>query len=160
MVEKLISFFFQILVWGGISKRGVTPLVIFNGMMDSTFYQGILNGYLIPFINTTFADHHRFQQDNDPKHVSRSTKLFMQERGINWWETPPESPDLNPIENVWHELKYHIRKFVKPSNQEELIAGVSDFWDKLTPERCCRYINHIHKVLPVVVTKWGNASGY
>ena len=48
---------------------------------------------------------HRFMQDNDPKHTSRRAAAFFAERGINWWKTPPESPDANPIENLWHELK-------------------------------------------------------
>ena len=44
-------------------------------------------------------------QDNDPKHASRVAKAFLAENGVNWWQTPPESPDTNPIENLWHELK-------------------------------------------------------
>ena len=32
----------------------------------------------------------------------------MRENGINWWKTPVESPDLNPIENLWLELKEYI----------------------------------------------------
>ena len=31
--------------------------------------------------------------------------IYFESRGINWWKTPPESPDANPIENLWHELK-------------------------------------------------------
>ena len=59
-------------VWGGISKRGPTKLIIFEGIMDAEFYVSeiLLNG-LLPFIRDTFPDSHRFQQDNDPKHTSR-----------------------------------------------------------------------------------------
>ena len=49
-------------------------------------------------------------QDNDPKHTSRAAKAFFDQNGVNWWHTPPKSPDANPIENLWHELKvseYH-----------------------------------------------------
>ena len=37
-------------------------------------------------------------------------RLFFATNGIDWWKTPPESPDLNPIENLWHELKEYIRR--------------------------------------------------
>jgi transposase len=40
----------------------------------------------------------------------------------------PESPDLNPIENLWHELKEYLRREVKPSTKKELIDGINQFW--------------------------------
>ena len=42
-------------------------------------------------------------QDNDPKHTSRRAATFFEEEGVHWWRTPPESPDMNPIENLWHD---------------------------------------------------------
>ena len=73
---------------------------------------------LVPFINKTLPDH-RFMQDNDPKHTSRRAQAFLEEKRINWWRTPPESPDLNPIEDLWHELKFYLETKVKPTNKEE-----------------------------------------
>ena len=45
--------------------------------------------------------------DNDPKHTSHSTKRFMILNNINHFETPPQSPDLMPIEMVSF-FKYFI----------------------------------------------------
>jgi len=84
----------------------------------------------------------------------------MESSGINWWPTPPESPDMNPIENLWSELKGHIRRHVKPNNKEELISGIRSFWETVTVAKCHRYINHLQKVLPAVVEREGRASGY
>ena len=44
-------------------------------------------------------------QDNDPKHTSKYAKKWMEAHDIKWYTTPAESPDLNPIELIWHELK-------------------------------------------------------
>ncbi len=47
--------------------------------------------------------------DNDPKHTSKKAAVVITQEGVNWWKTPAESPDSNPIENLWHELKEYIR---------------------------------------------------
>ena len=92
-------------VWAGISCKGATGVCIFDGIMDAPMYTRILENYLKPFIRDVYPTGHRFMQDNDPKHTSRHTQQFFVEHSINWWKTPPESPDANPIENLWHELK-------------------------------------------------------
>ena len=78
---------------------------------------------------------------------------FIQDNNINYWPTPAESPDMNSIENLWHELKHFLRTVVKYTNKEELVAGIQGFWDTVKPERCRRYISHLKKVLPAVVER-------
>ena len=147
-------------VWAGISKRGATRVCIFEGKMDADFYLKILKHYLLPFIESEFPSTHRFMQDNDPKHTSRKAKAFFAQHDVNSWPTPPESPDLNPIENVWHEMKEYLRREVKPKTKEQLIEGIEQFWSTFDAPKCCRYINHLHKVIPQVIDCVGCAGGY
>ncbi len=152
---------YKVSVWAGISKRGASKILTFEGIMEKTFFcEDILQKTLKPFIDERFPDGHRFMQDNDPKHTSILARETMEKEGINWWKTPAESPDLNPIENFWHELKNHLRMEVKPRTAGELLKGIQDFWLKLTPIRCCRYIHHIQRVLPVVIEREGKATGF
>ena len=72
--------------------------------MDRFLFTQILDTTLVPFIQEKFPISYRFMQDNDPKHTSHFASDFIVENEINWWKTPAESPDLNPIENLWHEL--------------------------------------------------------
>lgn len=145
------------MVWGGISKRGATGCQIFEGIMKAPFYtQSILGEKLLPFIRQVYPNSHRFQQDNDPKHTSRLAQQFMEENGINWWRTPPESPDLNPIEKLWKELKDYVSNV---RSKEELIGKIEEFWEGLTPERCQDYINHIHETMEKVIQADGGPSG-
>lgn len=147
-------------VWAGISKKGPTPIIIFEGIMDADLYIEILQQGLLGFIHNTFPDSHRLMQDNDPKHTSKKAGKFFEDEGINWWKTPPESPDMNPIENLWHELKEFIRREVKPHSKSELISGITQFWDTVCAAKCCKYIYHLRKVIPKVIAVNGAATGY
>lgn len=149
-------------VWAGISKKGATQVCIFEGIMAAPLYCEILQQTLIPFIQECFPppSTHRFMQDNDPKHTSRAAQQFFLDSGINWWKTPAESPDMNPIENLWHELKEHIRREIKPTTKQELVDGINHFWETVDIHKCRRYINHLRKVLPKVIELNGEATGY
>ena len=96
-------------VWAGIAWNGPTDICIFEGRMNASLYVEILRKTLLPTVRSPrYITGHRFLQDNDPKHTSRAAQQFFEENGINWWKTPPESPDANPMENLWHELKVRM----------------------------------------------------
>ena len=126
----------KIHVWGGISKRGATKIVMFTGIMDAPRLKQILEVGLLPFIQEVYPDGHRLYQDNDPKHTSLSVSDFFEEHGVVWWPTPPESPDLNPIKLIWESLKQYLRNTFKPNNLDELKQGIQQFWNSLMPEVC------------------------
>ena len=147
-------------VWAAISKKGKSGICIFEGCMDAVGYVSILEQTLLPMIEKLYPNGHRFVQDNDPKHTSTRAQQFFNDKGINWWCMPPESPDCNPIENMWHELKEFIRREVKPRTKDELVQGIAAFWESVDTAKCCKYINHLSKVLPKVIECEGGPTGY
>ena len=87
-------------------------------------------------------------------------KEFFDENSVNWWKTVAESPDLNPIENLWHELKEFNRRTVKPRGKEELVNGIKQFWKTVTVQKCTKCICHLRKVIPKVIEVGGEPTGY
>ena len=71
-----------------------------------------------------------------------------------------ESLDFNPIENLWHELKEYIRRVAKPKTKDELVNGITAFWNTVDKQKCTKHIRHLGKVLPKVIEMEGAATGY
>ena len=151
---------YKVHLWGGISKRGATPIVIFTGILTATRFCELIEAGLLPFIQQVYPRGHRFQQDNDPKHSSKYAQEYLAAHHVTWWKTPPESPDLNPIENIWGSMKSFLRNVHKPRDEESLVSGIKAFWRTLTPSICTKYIRHLHTVIPSVITVNGRPSGY
>ena len=142
-------------IWGGISSRGATRVIMFSGIMDAEKLKSIFRAGLLPFIQEKSPDGHKLFQDQDPKHASSAIEEFFERNNVEWWPSPPESPDLNPIENVWGSMKQYLRTAYKPKNLEELKPGIERFWITLTPDVCKRYIGHLQKVMPKIVELQG-----
>ena len=128
--------------------------------MNAPLYVDIIRVGLLPFIRDKFPESHRFMQDNDPKHCSILARNFFEDNGINWWKTVPESPDLNPIKNLWHKLKEFVRREVKPTTKQQLIDGIKLVWSTVDSVKCTKYIRHLRKVVPKVIEVLGEPTGY
>jgi len=93
---------------------------------------------------------------NTPQKLQKSSWRIT--RLATWWKTVAESPDLNPIENLWHKLKEFIRREVKQMTKDELIN--ERFWRTVDVAKCTKYIRHLRKVIPKVIECHGEPTGY
>ena len=91
------------------------------------------------------------QQDNNPKHTSRSTKEWLKQKKDNVLEWPSQSPDLNPKEMLWKDLK-HVVHVEKPTNIPELRLFCKEERAKILPSRCAELINSYWKCFVEVIS--------
>ncbi len=99
------------------------------------------------------------KQDNDLKHTSKSTSEWLKKIKIKVLEWISQSPDLNPIEMLWLDLKQSIHA-LKPSSVAELKQFCKEEWAKIPPQRCKRLIGSYRKHLIAVVAAKGGTTSY
>uniref|UniRef100_A0A803JW23 Tc1-like transposase DDE domain-containing protein n=1 Tax=Xenopus tropicalis TaxID=8364 RepID=A0A803JW23_XENTR len=150
----------SVMVWGCFAASGPGRLAVIDGTMNSTVYQKILKENVRPSVRQLKLKRSWvLQQDNDPKHTSKSTSEWLKKNKMKTLEWPSQSPDLNPIEMLWHDLKKagHARK---PSNKAELQQFCKDEWAKIPPERCKRLAASYRKRLIAVIAAKGGPTSY
>ena len=89
---------FSVMFWGCFSKRGLGPLIALEGSMNSEKYVELLEVALKPELEEAGVPM-IFMQDNAPCHTSKLVSDYLGNFDITVLEWPPQSPDLNPIEN-------------------------------------------------------------
>ncbi len=84
-------------------------------------------------------------------------KGVLKKKHIKVLEWPSQSPDLNPIDNLWRELKLRVAKH-QPRNLNDLERICKEEWDKIPPEMCANLVTNYKKRLTSVICNKGFAT--
>lgn len=167
IVEDTRSSRTSISVWGIISSRGLGPLVLVQGRMNSEQYcRRIIRGEVVQYMDAN--PDLLYQQDNASIHRSRYTQDFIRRCGfplLNGW--PAKSPDLSLIENVWHDLKREldgkIEDITGRDKKGQLFDKVSEAWDILRnkgPEAVINLYDSMPRRIKWVIDHDGGPTPY
>ena len=126
----------RLMVWGAITHDEMLNLVVIDGRLNKQKYiSTILEPMVLPYRNR--HPNMIFQQDNAPSHTANVVKEWIQTNNIEVPQWPPQSPDLNIIENLWNILKDEIGPLnhIGPNDTQQLIQLVNATWERIKTEK-------------------------
>ena len=134
--------------------------VLVDGNIDSQGYSSMLEEHLEASKGMCGLDDTMwFQQDNAPAHSSKTTKGFLASKGVRTLPWPPQSPDMNPIENLWSLIKNELRGKKFP-NKKALWNAVQDVWYNIPTSKVQRIIESMPRRLFALRKANGCNTGY
>ena len=119
----------SVMVWSVINYLGTGRLYIVQGTMRQDQYRKVLKERLLPQLDEWFPRRQDaiFMHDGAPCHKAKSITAFLNSQNIKILDWPGNSPDMNPIENVWELLKREMSK--NPiTTKTELIERLIHVW--------------------------------
>ena len=158
-IAPTVKFPKSIMVWGCFTASGPKKIVFIEGTMDSKKYMAMLEEFLSNDIDLDL-NNKLFQQYNAPCHTSGAMKKWFERKKINVLEWPGNSPDLNPIENLWALMK---RKLIKkcPSNITDLKEKICEIWhNEITPYVTNNLIKSMQTRINEVIKNKGYYTNY
>ena len=111
---------------GVISTVGVGPIVHFHGNINASVYKELLRWHALPHLHKGTVETPIFMQDNTPCHKAKTVSSFLAGEGIAFMKWPPQSPGMNPLENVW--------KIIGKKAQNRNPQNIDDLWGFLKEE--------------------------
>ena len=151
----------SIMVWGSFSASGRGNLWFLpqNTTMRAANYRTVLQERLLPMMNIRQTS--IFMHDGAPCHTAKSVKRWLQGQSVTvlspWLGN---SPDLNPLENLWYILKRRVAQY-NPTSLQHLRQIIRDVWCReIDPEMCKRLVHSMPKRVRQVLKNKGGPTKY
>jgi len=153
----------SVMFWACFSFFGLGPIVSLSGRVNGAAYRETLATYAIPTVQAQERQTKKkifFQEDNAPAHTATVARSFLSQR-VKLLPWPAQSPDLNPIENLWSIIEDGIRKRnPQPSNLKQLEKMVKEEWNAIPRDIYRNLIASMPRRIEAVISAKGGPTKY
>ena len=132
---------------GILSVNGILDTFITSDNVNAEVFQEFVEKSLIrhvmPF--NGYNPHSIVILDNASIHHTDAVVNLLQSIGVLVHFLPPYCPDLNPIEEAFSKVKYHLKaneSAIQASRDNELEDFILSAFLSITPYDCCQWIHH------------------
>jgi hypothetical protein len=147
-------------IWGCFTSQGVGELRIFDDNMDTRLYTDTMQQYMKPCALRLWPNGEWFYlHDNSSYHGSYRSRTWFHNNGVDLIELPPHSPDLNPIENLWADLKRRI-ELRNARDISELKKFITEEWKNTSPLFCSNLVDSMRDRMRAIVAASGFKTRY
>ncbi len=147
-------------LWGCFCADGLGHAELYEGTLDARRYQSILALNLVKSAHTFWPrGQWWYQQDNASPHTAGTSRAWFHNHGIDIIDFPPWSSDLNPIENLWNDLKRRVYAH-HPQTMEELEHFIVAEWQATELIFCSRVCLSVPQRLQLVLANKGHKIKY
>ena len=183
LIVKFKGGHIGIMVWACFSYDHLSRLVIFpKGGIGSEEYIMALEDTLLPFIKSLFpetnngdtitvidSNQYIFMQDNASCHTSKQSQRFFASKQIPVMDWPANSPDLNPLENLWSDFKARFHQHFtdtksKPSSSKDAIdkyaADLQKVWEECSMDLVHSLVESMPQRVQAVLKAKGGHTKY
>jgi putative transposase len=118
----------KVTVIGAISMKQVLAVMTLNGSMDGKAFQVFIEKCLVPQLWSGAV----VVMDNVPAHKVEEIEPLILSKGASVLYQSPYSPEFNPIEHWWSQLKAFLRSF-SPTTAKMVDVLIATALDLINP---------------------------
>jgi transposase len=127
-------------VLGALGREGVLAAMSVEGAASGAVFHAYLERVLLPELRRTKPDA-VLVMDNLGAHKTPEVRKLLDGSGVSYRYLPSYSPDLNPIEPAWAQVKAELRR-VAARDAGALHRALGPALDRVSAENARAYFRH------------------
>ena len=151
-------------LWGYFGNYHPGTLIFIKEKLTGALYRDILQQHMLPTAHRLIGQDFVFQEDNGLQHAGEKrgckiVKEWIKQNKVIRLDWPAQSPDLNPIEHLWNDLKKRVSQ-VKCSSLTELEEVIAEEFQKTNGDFLAKLIESMPSRCKAVIKAKGGHTKY